>query len=235
MSVGVEFADQGIAVFFRGRREVGDKGLDQLAAGAAEGRGAAEVRGIGFHEIGIEVVLADQKAELIAEPRLAVAISVGGMPVRRRGNRGGSRRTRERTQLLDRAKADPVGLAQGAVDGASFGDAQLGAMHHGRNVGGIGIAVADKALRESTLINHRFEDPPTRCEVGELVLEHRVDSTATSPGSKLQEPGVGHIPSTIQQLKIARSYGQRNLPVSSFRVPSETTRQPTPRLRAIFG
>ena len=77
MSVGVEFADQRISVFFRGGREVGDKGLDQLTAGAAEGRGAAEVRGISFHEIGIEVVLADQKAELIAEPWLAIAISVG--------------------------------------------------------------------------------------------------------------------------------------------------------------
>ena len=91
----MEFADQGSAVFFLGGREMGDKGLDQFTAGAAKGGCAAEICRIGFREIGIEVVLADQKAELIAEPRLAVAISIGGMPVRLRGNCGGSwQRTR---------------------------------------------------------------------------------------------------------------------------------------------
>ena len=76
---------------------MGDKGLDQLPAGAAESCGAAEVGGILLHEIGIEVVLADQKAELIPEPRLAVSRTIGGrMPVRRRGNRSRSRCARER-------------------------------------------------------------------------------------------------------------------------------------------
>ena len=52
--------------------------------------GAAEVRRVGFHEIRIEVVLADQKAELIAEPGLAVAIPLEECPVRWRGNGGSS-------------------------------------------------------------------------------------------------------------------------------------------------
>ena len=52
---------------------MGDKGLDQFTAGAAEGFRAAEVCGVRFDEIRIEVVLADQEAELIAEPGLAVA------------------------------------------------------------------------------------------------------------------------------------------------------------------
>jgi len=67
-----------------------NKGLDELAACASECFRAAEVRGIGLHEIRIEVVPANQKAELVSEPRLAVAISVGGMPLRRRGNCGSS-------------------------------------------------------------------------------------------------------------------------------------------------
>jgi hypothetical protein len=52
---------------------MGDEGLDQLTAGAAEGGGAAKVGCVGFDEIRIEVVLADQKAELIPKPGLAVA------------------------------------------------------------------------------------------------------------------------------------------------------------------
>src|SRR5208283_1759567 len=106
LSVGVEFAYQRIAIFFRCGCEMGDKGLDQFTAGAAKCRGAAEVCGIGLHEIRIEVVLADQKAELIAEPGLAGAISVGRLrTVRRRRNSSLSRRARERTQLFDRAEA----------------------------------------------------------------------------------------------------------------------------------
>ena len=88
--VRVQFTDQSISVFFRGRRKMENKGLDELAACASECFRAAEDRGIGLHEIRIEVVPANQKAELVSEPRLAVAISVGGMPLRRRGNCGSS-------------------------------------------------------------------------------------------------------------------------------------------------
>jgi spore cortex formation protein SpoVR/YcgB (stage V sporulation) len=70
LGIGIEFADQRIPVFFRRGRKVGDKGFDQLPAGAAECRGAAEIRGISFYEIRVEVVLANQKTELIAEPGL---------------------------------------------------------------------------------------------------------------------------------------------------------------------
>ncbi len=55
---------------------MGDEGFDQIAAGALEGFGAAEIGGVRFDEIRIEVVLADQKAELIAEPGLAVVRAV---------------------------------------------------------------------------------------------------------------------------------------------------------------
>ena len=53
---------------------MGNEGLDQIAAGVFEGCGAAEVSGVGFDEVRIEVVLADQKAELIAKAGLAVPL-----------------------------------------------------------------------------------------------------------------------------------------------------------------
>jgi hypothetical protein len=77
LRVGVQFADQRVAVLFSSGGKMGDEGLDQFPAGAAESGGAAEVGGIGFYEIGIEVVLADEKAELIPEPRLAISGTIG--------------------------------------------------------------------------------------------------------------------------------------------------------------
>ncbi len=50
-----------------------NEGFNQLAAGSAEGLRAAKICGVRFHQIRIEIVLADQKAELIAQPGLAVA------------------------------------------------------------------------------------------------------------------------------------------------------------------
>ena len=60
----------------------------------------------------------------------------------RRSGREGPGRPAE---FLDRAEADAVGFAEGAVDGAGFGDAHLGAVDQGGDVGWIGIAVADEA------------------------------------------------------------------------------------------
>ncbi len=76
LRIGIEFADQAVAVFFRRGREVGDEGFDQIPAGVFEGFGAAEVGGISLDESRIEVVLADQKAELVAEPWLAIIRAV---------------------------------------------------------------------------------------------------------------------------------------------------------------
>ena len=118
---------------------MGNKGLDQFTAGAAEGFGAAEVGRVGLHEIRVKVELADQQAELIPEPGLAVARTiaraVGGIrPIRRWRSSGSSRLTRKRTQLFDRTKTDAVGFPQSAIDGASLSNPQFGAMHQGRNV-----------------------------------------------------------------------------------------------------
>jgi hypothetical protein len=122
------------------------------------------------------------------------------LPRRRFSSRG------EIPKLLDRAEPDSVGLAQGPVDGSGLGNPHFSAADQWRRVGGIGIAVAYKAPRKTALINDGFEDPTTDGEIGELVLYDRLDSTTTSSRGKLQESGVGHIPATLQELQIARSY-----------------------------
>ena len=102
--------------------------------------------GIGLHEDCIEVVLADQKTELVFQARLAVIRSVLRLwrcshiivVCRRRGTRKGS-------DHLDGADADPVGLAKCAIDGPGLSNAQLGAANGGRRVRGICISVPNEA------------------------------------------------------------------------------------------
>jgi hypothetical protein len=106
-------------------------------------------------------VLADQQAEAVAEARLAVVVAV--ISVRGSlGKLGWARSIGSRgpAEFFDRTKADAVGLAEGAVDGTSLGDAHLGAVDQGGDVGGIGIPVADEAARASRFVDGRSEDPP---------------------------------------------------------------------------
>jgi hypothetical protein len=72
------------------------------------------------------LVLANQQAETVTEARLSVVgtiISVrGGLGlIRRFGNLG----SRSPAKLLDGTEADSVGLAEGAVDCAGFGNAEF--------------------------------------------------------------------------------------------------------------
>ena len=46
---------------------MGDEGFDLLSGGFAEGLGAAEVDGVGLDQVGVELVLADELAEAVAD------------------------------------------------------------------------------------------------------------------------------------------------------------------------
>ncbi len=71
-SIGIEFADQAIAVFLRGRCQMRDERLDEIPLGLLERWRAAEVGGVRLNQRGIEVVLADQEAEAVPQSRLTI-------------------------------------------------------------------------------------------------------------------------------------------------------------------
>ena len=152
LGVAVELADQPVAIFGGALGQIVDKGFDLISAGISQGGGATVVGGIGLHEASIKLVLANQQAEAVAEARLAVVVAIvsvrGRVALIRRCRRVGSGGPAE---FLDRTEADAVGFAEGAVDGAGFGDAHLGAVDQGRDVGRIGVAVADEAARAGDL------------------------------------------------------------------------------------
>ena len=142
---------------------MGDKAFDLLAGGFAEGLGAAELDGVGLDQVGIELMLADELAEAVADFGAAV---VSVLAIDRLGREllrlpGGRSRFGKRADFLDRADADAVGLAQGPVDRPGLGHPHLGAVDQGRHIGRIGIAVADEAfaildLKTVALNAHRF-------------------------------------------------------------------------------
>ena len=130
--IAVELADEPLAIFGGALSQIVDKGFDLISAGISQGGGTAAVSCVGLHEARVELVLADQQAEAVAEARLAVVVAITSV----RGDFGlisqfgclGSGRPAE---LLDRTEPDALGLTEGAVDGAGFSDAHLGAMDHG--------------------------------------------------------------------------------------------------------
>jgi hypothetical protein len=73
LSVGIQFADQGVSIFLGCSREVGDEGLHGFTAGFAERFATAVVRRVALYEARIELEFADQKAKLIAESGLRLA------------------------------------------------------------------------------------------------------------------------------------------------------------------
>src|SRR5881227_1684449 len=96
-------------------------------------------------------MLSDQLAETVANPR---AIAVAAVPVYRLsvnvldfgfGVVRCPERSVQRSDFFHRADANPVCFAQSTVDGAGLGHTHFRALHEGRHIGWIGIAVTDKS------------------------------------------------------------------------------------------
>ena len=139
--VAVELAEQGIAVLLGPVGQLPDEVLNLFPAGISESFGTAEVDGVGLYQFGVELVLADDLAKTVADlgaTAVPVSIRVLGRKL--------FNWIRKRPDFLDRANADPVGLAQGAIDGSRLGHTHLGATDERGDIGRVGVAVAHEAL-----------------------------------------------------------------------------------------
>jgi len=70
--IAVQLAEQGVAVFFGPVCQMRYKAFNLLTGSFAESFGAAEIDGVGLHQIGIELMLTDQLAEAVADFGTAV-------------------------------------------------------------------------------------------------------------------------------------------------------------------
>ena len=170
-----------------------DEVLDLFAAGLSKGLCAAEVDGVGLYEFGIELVLADELAETVAD----LGASAIPVPIRLLGRK--LLKGRDGPDFLDRADADAIGLAQGTIDGSGFRDPHLGAANEQRNVGRIGIGVADETRRIFGRINRRFEDETFGRGVTQRIDGLDVDSPASLASRQAKETCVRYVPASFER------------------------------------
>src|SRR5208282_6855603 len=138
--VAVELAEESIAVLLGPVGQLLDEVLNLFAGGLSESLCAAEVDGIGPYQFGFELVLADDLAETVPNLRAsAIPVSIRFLGTKLLG------RIRTCSDLLGRADADAVGLAQRSIDCPSLGYPHFGSADQRRDIGRIGVTVTDKA------------------------------------------------------------------------------------------
>src|SRR6266446_6411487 len=103
---------------------------------------------------------------------------------------GGIRRAGKPAQLLYGTKPDSVGLAQSAIDGPRFCHTHLGPANQWRDIGRIGVAVADETLRQGILIDGGLENPSIGVRVRQAVLNCCFDTRTAPPLSDAKQRGV---------------------------------------------
>src|SRR5207302_1225221 len=133
-------------------RQVRDEVFNLLAGGFAQGLRPTEVDGVSLDQGGIQLVLADDLAQTVADFGAAV-IAIGRLWREFLRISGGLRSFSEGPDLLCGADADAVGLSQSAVHSPCFCHAHLSASHEKRNIGGVSVAIANKASASRRLVD----------------------------------------------------------------------------------
>src|SRR5664280_648278 len=205
--VAVELAEQSITVLLGRLGKLLNEAFNLLTSGVFEGFGTAEIDSIGFHQFGIEFVLADDLAEpvadLVTSTTIAVPVSVGILGWKLTLIGSPRRWTGIRADLLDRADANAIRLTQGAIDGSSFRYAHLGAADQQRNVGRIGVAVPDETGGLFGRKHRRLEDETIDCGITQRIHGLDVDTATSLPARQPKKTGVRNVPIRIDDLHLA--------------------------------
>src|ERR1039458_6879726 len=146
-------------------------------------------------------MLADDLAESIAN--CTTPICVGGLGRQLLRLRRSLAKFSEGAYLLDGAEANPVSLAQGAIDRTCFGHAHFGTVDEERDIGRIGITITDKAGGGLGREDRRLPDKPARSGTGKRLNNFNMDSTAVPAARQSNQAGVCDVPAAVDNLKIS--------------------------------
>ena len=113
-------------------------------------------------------------------------------------SRRGLRGCGEGPDFLDRADADPVGLAQSTIDRTGLRHAHFGTVDKEGDIGRIGVTVTDKARGALGRIDRCFQDKPTGCGVAKRIDGLNVNATAFLATCEPDQAGVRDVPTVIQ-------------------------------------
>src|SRR5437667_11134597 len=150
-------------------------------------------------------MLPDDLAQAIANLG-AAAVPIHWLCRLLRGHRG-QKWFRSGAELLDRAKADAVGLPQRPVHCPRFGYAHLGAVDQRGHIGGIRIAESDEAFTVSGSKNCSFECPTAHPRVTECPHGQDSDASTPPPVREAQKSSVRDVPMIVQVQQIPRYDG----------------------------
>jgi hypothetical protein len=114
--------------------------------------------------------------------------------------------TSEGTDLLDRADADAVGLAEGAIDCPGLGHAHLGPADERGDIGRVGVAVSDETPAGFGFVHRGCKRPALSRGVTECRNGLGVNTSATASASKTHQPCMRYIPSTLEKEEIPCCY-----------------------------
>src|SRR5205814_9696433 len=99
------------------------------------------VRGVGLHQSGVEMMLADDLAEPVTYFGTTI-ISVSGLWWELLRLLRWPLRFSRRSEFFDGADSDPISLAESTIDCPSFCDSHLGAVDERRHIGRISVTVS---------------------------------------------------------------------------------------------
>ena len=170
-------------------------------------------------------MLADDLTEPVANLEtgtVAVAICTVGRKLIRIGRR---RRTRIRSDLLDRADSDAIRLAQSTIDGSGLRDPHLGAADEKRNVGRVGIAVADETGGIFGRVDRCLEDETIRRRITQRIYGFDMDTAASLATCEPKQTRVGYVPVPVDNLKLACFDGEGIVAAQTLKVRNHARRK----------
>jgi hypothetical protein len=137
-------------------------------------------------------------AEAISKSRLAV---VGGRTVAGRYRTSlplFSFRRPKGSKFLHRTQTNPIGLAQGPVDGPGLGHPHLGSTDKGGHIGRISVAIANEPPGPRRLVDRGLEDPAPGGWITEFAERLSSDAGAVMTAGEAEEAGVGYVPIALK-------------------------------------
>src|SRR5437667_7041210 len=108
------------------------------------------------------------------------------------------------TNLLDRADAYAIGLAQSSVDCSGLRDTHFGAVDQGRDIRRIGVAVAHETSAIAGFKDCGSECPSFCSRIGEFPKALHIYSRTFPSLSNSQETRMAYIPAFIQVKHVAQ-------------------------------
>jgi hypothetical protein len=110
----------------------------------------------------------------------------------------------EESDFFNGTDANAVSFAQSAIDRTGFSHTHFSAMNQPRNIGGIGIAIANEAGGSLRRVNRCLENEPACTQITKGINGFDVDPAAFPTTGQSQQSRMRYVPSTLKENDVSR-------------------------------